>query len=103
MFLGRGGGISAGDLRQQLKDDFDLESSNATFDKDALMAEIEAERQKLRSEGLSLASPCVVLSLIGLVVDDAPAYNPSVSIFDTLSSESVGGEVCCFLSLLCSF
>lgn len=33
-----------------MQDDFDLEKSNSAFDKDALMAEIEAERAKLRQE-----------------------------------------------------
>jgi len=59
-----------------MQDDFDLEKSNATFNKEELMAEIEQQRAKLRAERDTDAAP-----------EERVAYDPSVSIFDTISSE----------------
>lgn len=45
-----GSNITASQLREQMRGEFDVEESNKSFNKASLLAEIEAERAKLRQE-----------------------------------------------------
>lgn len=78
-----------------MQEDFDLEKSNAGFDKESLLAEIEAERAKLRGERghFYLFFKTSTYLIACLEAEERVAYDPSVSIFDTLSSEALSTEV----------